>query len=43
MWVDYRGPLSTDYNDREISCNMWVDYRRSFSTVYNKGEISTRG
>ena len=42
MWVDYRGSLSTVYNDGEIS-NMWVDYRGSLSTVYNDGEISTWG
>ena len=41
MWVDYRGPLSTVYNDGEIST--WVDYRGPLSTVYNDGEISTCG
>ena len=24
MWVDYRGPLSTDYNDGEISTCGWI-------------------
>ena len=42
MWVDYRGSLSTVYNDGEV-LNMWVDYRGSLSTVYNDGEISTCG
>ena len=38
MWVDYRGPLSTVYNDgRDL--NMWGDYRGSLSTVYSDGEI----
>ena len=41
MWVDYRGSLSTVYNDGEIST--WVDYRGSLTTVYNDGEISTCG
>ena len=41
MWVDYRGPLSTVYNDGEIST--WVDYRGPLSTVYNDGEISPCG
>ena len=43
MWVDYRGPLSTVYNDGEIDLNMWVDYRGPLGTVYNDGEISTCG
>ena len=43
MWVDYRGPLSTVYNDGEIPTCMWVDYRGPLSTVYNDGEISTCG
>ena len=31
MWVDYRGPLGTVYNDREIStCGWTVD-----SNLYN--------
>ena len=41
MWVDYRGSLSTVYNEGKIST--WVDYRGSLSTVYNDGEISTCG
>ena len=41
MWVDYRGPLSTVYNDGDL--NMWVDNRGPLSTVYNDGEISTCG
>ena len=44
MRVDYRGSLSTVYNDGEISFpDMWVDYRGPLSTVYNDGEISTCG
>ena len=39
MWVDYRGSLSTVYNDGDL--NMWVDYRGPLSTAYNDGEIST--
>ena len=42
MWVDYRGSLSTVYNNGG-DLNMWVDYRGSLSTVYNDGEISTCG
>ena len=39
MWVDYRGPLSTVYNDGG-DLNMWVDYRGPLGTIYNEGEIS---
>ena len=35
MWVDYRGLLSTVYNDGVIST--WVDYRGSLGTVYMMG------
>ena len=39
MWVDYRGPLSTVYNDGEISTCEWII--EVHSVVYNDGGIST--
>ena len=42
MWVDYRGSLSTVYNDGG-DLNKCVDYRGSLSTVYNDGETSISG
>ena len=39
MWVDYRGSLSTVYNDGNFKdLNMWADYRGSLGTDYNDGE-----
>ena len=43
MWVDYRGSLSTVYNDEEISTCGQIIYVGSLSTVYNDGKISTCG
>ena len=41
MWVDYRGSLSTVYNDGEISACGWII--EVHSVVYNDGEISACG
>ena len=40
MWVEYRGPLSTVYNDGEIStCGWIIEVHSVQSTMMGKSEI----
>ena len=39
MWVDYRGPLSTVYNDEEIStCGWIIEVHSVQSTVMGRSQ-----
>ena len=39
MWVGYRGPLSTDYNDGEIStCGLIIEVQSVQSTVMGRSQ-----